>query len=221
MRTHFWIGIFLITTTLLATAFLYPRLPNNIPIHWNVHGYADNYGPRWLMLVINPAIMTGLLIVTSLLPWLSPKNFEVDAFRSTYRYLMLVLIGVFGYIQAVLLWGALSGRVHTDRAVTGGVCLMVALYGNVLGKVRRNFYLGIRTPWTIANGRVWNATHRLAARMFVLAGAIGLVLLAFQLPGWSVVFPLVAAALIPVIYSLIFYKALEHRGSLSGAGKTP
>jgi uncharacterized membrane protein len=61
MRIHFWIGILLIAITLMVTAVLYPRLPSNIPIHWNVHGVADNYGPKWLLLVINPGVMAGLL----------------------------------------------------------------------------------------------------------------------------------------------------------------
>ena len=214
MRIHFWIGILLTAITLLVTGLLYPRLPSNIPNHWNIHGYVDHYGPKWSLLVLNPGVMAGILALFALLPWLSPNRFEVDTFRSTYLYLMLVLIGVFAYIQAVLLWGALSGRVDTGWAVAGGMYLVLVLLGNVLGKVRRNFYLGIRTPWTIANERVWNATHRLAAKLFVFAGLAGLVLLGFRVRNWPVFLPLMVAVVIPVVYSLILYKVLEHRGSL-------
>ena len=91
---------------------------------------------------------------------------------------------------------------------------MIALLGNVLGKVQRNFYVGVRTPWTIADERVWNATHRLAAKTFVIGGLTGL---AFALvAGWSWLsfVAILAAALVPVIYSLVYYKQLERRGEL-------
>jgi uncharacterized membrane protein len=214
MRTQFIVGILLIAATLLLTAAFYPRLPGTVPIHWNTDGYGDHYAPKWSLLVVNPAIMAGVLALFFLLPWLSPRHFEVDASRPAYLYIMLVLLGVFAYFQGVLLWVDVSGRLNASRAITGGVCLMVALLGSALGRIKRNFYLGIRTPWTIANEDVWAATHRLAAKLFVVAGLAGLTLLAFGVRSSSILFPLLAAAVIPVIYSLVLYKHLEHQGKL-------
>ena len=91
---------------------------------------------------------------------------------------------------------------------------MFALLGNVMGKVRRNFYIGVRTPWALANERVWNATHRFAAKTFVLGGVIGLVLTAVGVKGWLPFAALMGAALVPVVYSLVVYKQLERRGQL-------
>jgi uncharacterized membrane protein len=214
MRMQFIVGILLIAATLVVTAAFYPRLPDNVPIHWNTDGSADHYAPKWSLLVVNPAIMAGVLAVFFLLPWLSPRHFEVDSFRSTYLYIMLVLLTVLAYFHGVLLWVDVSGRTNANRAIIGGVCLMVALLGGALGRVRRNFYLGVRTPWTIANEDVWNATHRLAAKLFVVAGLAGLTLLAFGVRSSSILFPLLAAAVIPVVYSLVLYKRLEHQGKL-------
>lgn len=103
-----------------------------------------------------------------------------------------------------------------SRAVEGGVCLLVALLGNVMGKVRRNFYVGIRTPWTIASERVWNKTHRLAAKTSFIAGLLGLVLVLLRAPFWVPIAMVVAGPMIPAIYSLVYYKQLEHRGELNG-----
>jgi uncharacterized membrane protein len=125
-------------------------------------------------------------------------------------------VGLVGYTFLVALEAGMHGALDVPRAIAGGVCVMSILLGNLLAKVRRNFYIGIRTPWTLASERVWYATHRMGAKVIVATGLIGLVLVI------AGVFPLVAAAiavagfLVPVVYSLVFYKRLEREGSLEG-----
>jgi uncharacterized membrane protein len=127
---------------------------------------------------------------------------------------MLVCLGMLVYVHGFILWAALHGPLNVRRGILGAVCLLVAMLGNVMGKVRRNFYIGVRTPWTIANERVWNATHRLAARTFVLAGLVGLVLTLAVGRVWMPLSVLIAGVLVPVIYSLVYYKRLEGRGEV-------
>ncbi len=214
-RKYFLIGFALLITCLLATAILYPHLPTRVPAHWNAHGEVDDYAAKWTLFVMNPGIMLGMLGIFAVLPWLSPRHFEVDTFRSTYLYIMLVILACMTYFHGLVLWAAVSGQVGIAKAIMGGVCLLFALLGNVMGKVRRNFYVGIRTPWTIADERVWNATHRLGAKTFVLGGLVAL-LLSFAGAGFWVPFAaLMAAAFVPVVYSLIYYKQLERRGELT------
>jgi uncharacterized membrane protein len=86
-------------------------------------------------------------------------------------------------------------------------------FGNPMGKLRRNFYLGVRTPWTLASERVWNATHRFAAKTFVAGGLVGLVFSIVGLFLWAILATLVGA-LAPVVYSLVIYKQLERRGEI-------
>jgi uncharacterized membrane protein len=81
-----------------------------------------------------------------------------------------------------------------------------------MGKVRRNFFVGIRTPWTIANEQVWNVTHRFAAKTFFAGGLLGLVAVILRAPFWLPVAAILVAALVPAVYSLVFYKQLERRG---------
>jgi len=212
---YYFIGAGLILLVLAMTAIAYPHLPERVPTHWDAHGNINGWSDKSRLFVIEPAMMSGILILFWALPWLSPKHFEVDSFRTTYLFIMVVLLATLAYVHALILAAGLSWQIDVGRAVLGGVCLLNALLGNVLGKVRRNFYVGIRTPWTIANEQVWYATHRLAAKTFFAAGLLGLVAVIFRAPFWLPVAVILAGALIPAIYSFAFYKRLERHGELS------
>lgn len=204
-----------ILATLAGIVVAYPHLPATVPMHWNAHGEVNGWGPKWSLFLYGPGTMAGFVLLFWALPWLSPKKFEVDAFRPTYLYIMVMLIAMMAYVQILILISALGLVVDVSRAVEGGVCLLVALLGNVLGKVRRNFYVGIRTPWTIANEKVWNATHRMGAKTFFAGGVLGLIAVILRAPFWLPLAAIGAGALIPALYSLAFYKQLERRGELT------
>jgi uncharacterized membrane protein len=211
---YYLAGALLIALTLLLTALAYPQLPAVVTTHWNMNNQPNGYSPKWALFLVGPGLMLGLLLVWRALPWLSPRNFEVDTFRKTYLQIMLIILAVIAYMQCVMLWADLGHAMDIGRAIAGGVCLLFALLGNLLGKVRRNFYMGIRTPWALANERVWNATHRFAAKTFVVAGLAGLLMTVAGSNGWPVLVVLLLGALVPVIYSLTYYKQLERRGEL-------
>ena len=203
----------LVLAALVATLIALPHLPAKVPAHWNGHGQVDGYGPRG-SIFLWPGIMAGLLLVFAVLPWLSPKHFKVDTFESTYLYLMLVCMSLVTYINALTLWAQWSGHVNIVRAMIGGISLFFALMGNVMGKVRRNFWVGIRTPWTLANERVWNATHRFAAKTMVLAGVVGLIVALASEQFWLWIGIILLGGLSPAFYSLVYYKRLERSGQL-------
>jgi|ERR1019366_1947928 uncharacterized membrane protein len=145
-RSYFLLGFVILAAVLVATAITYPRMPQLVPTHWNVHGVVDGLSNKWTLFLAIPAGILGIMGLFAVLPWLSPKRFEVDTFRSTYLYIMIVIVGMMAYFHALLLWAAMKGPMDMNRSITGGVCLLFAFLGNVLGKVRRNFYIGIRTP---------------------------------------------------------------------------
>jgi uncharacterized membrane protein len=177
---------------------------------------ADHFQPKAWIFLYGPGFMAGLLGLTWLLPWLSPRRFAIDPFWSTYHRVMMMLFTFFAYLYAVMLWSAMGSGLDAGRAIFCGACVLIALIGNLMGKLRRNFYIGIRTPWTLASERVWNDTHRFAARIMVFGGLGGAVLAYLRLYGWAVA-ALIAPALIGVAYSLIHYKSLERRGELDEA----
>lgn len=217
-RLYITLSVAAIVAAFVASLVLYPQLADQVPIHWNIQGQVDSYGSKSWAAFLMPEGMTGLLILFLLLPWLSPKHFEVESFRSTYWFIAFVLTCLAAYIHGLMLWSAAAGGVNTTRALLVGILVMFGLMGNVLGKVRRNFWVGIRTPWTLASERVWNDTHRLAARLFVVAAVAGLaiVVLPISLPAMSItVFILIiVSTVLPVFYSLAHYKWLERRGEI-------
>jgi uncharacterized membrane protein len=215
MSRNYYLASLLVTAIVtLVIVAAYSHLPAQVATHWNLHNEPNGYSPKWFLFVLGPGFMVGAMLLMRALPWLSPKNFEVDAFRPTFLQIMVIIVCLMGYLALVVVWAGLGQGMNVGRAISGGLCLLFALLGNLMGKVRRNFYIGIRTPWAIANERVWNATHRFAAKLFVAAGLIGFVLTWFGLDGWPVFTLLMLAAFVPVVYSLVFYKGLERRGEL-------
>ncbi len=212
---YYWMAILLTVAAAIATVAVYAQLPPMVPTHWDINNHVNGYSPRSILFLIGPGMMAFVILLTSVLPWLSPKQFEIDSFRDTYLYIMLLIVTLLAYAYAVILWEGTGHEMNVGRAIIGGVSLLFILLGNVMGKLRRNFYFGVRTPWALANERVWNATHRFAAKTFVVAGLIGFLLALFNIIGWIPLIPLLLAGLIPVIYSLVVYKQMEKRGELT------
>jgi immunity protein, SdpI family len=220
LNQRYYLGaVAVILAVLFGTIVAYPVLPTTVAVHWNAHGQVDGWGPRWSLFLYGPGMMLAIVLMFAALPWLSPKKFEIDSFRATYLYLMIVIVAMVAYCQMLMVAAAMGSKLgfvmDVGRAVMGGVCLLIALMGNVLGKVRRNFFIGIRTPWTIASERVWNKTHRLAAKTSFIAGWLGLIEVLFKAPFWLPIATVLAGPLLPAIYSLVYYKQLEHRGELT------
>ena len=221
MSRPYWIIAGLLTLAAWAlAAWLYTSLPQRVPIHWNIEGKVDGWGDKSWATFLMPGIMIGMLMLFAFLPALSPKQFEVDSFRSTYLYIMVLITGLFAYMNGVILlatWQEVrEGPKFMDigRALIGGIFLFFAFLGNVMGKVRKNFYIGIRVPWTLASDRVWNDTHRLAAWVMVTVGVIGFLLIIAGVSPIVALGLLIGSMLIPAVYSFIHYKALERRGAL-------
>jgi uncharacterized membrane protein len=191
---------------------------DRIPIHWNIHGQPDGWVAKdqpFLAFYLLPTMIAGVVALGLFaLPWLSPRNFAVEGFRATYDYVFFLVSALFVYLEAVFLVSQLEGGGLLDRWLIGGFFLFFALIGNVLGKVRSNFWMGIRTPWTLASPRVWDRTHRVGAWVFVAVGLLGFAgVLAGVPPVWCFGL-LVVGALAPVVYSLVLYKRLEREGKL-------
>ena len=218
MNRSLLVSMGLMAAVIVMSMAAYPSLPDRIPIHWNIHGEIDGWGAKSWGVSFIPLTMAVLLLIFRALPSLSPKQFELNSFYSTYEFIVLIILMYLVYMQGVMLWTAINPQFNTTRAIAGGLCLMFAALGNVLGKVRRNFWVGIRTPWTIASERVWNTTHRLAAKLFVCAGAAGLLAVVLGLPPMPMfaitLGGILFASLFPVVYSLYLYKVLERRGEL-------
>ena len=168
-----------------------------------------------------PAIMVGMLVLVLLSAGTFAQGVR-GRLRSGRRICTswMLVLGLFGYMQAVLLYVVHQScrreapPIDLGRAFIAGMFLFFGLMGNVMGKVRKNFYIGIRVPWTLASDRVWNDTHRVAAWVWVAVGIIGFVMDDPRRADPPSILLLVVAALIPIVYSFVHYKSLERRGAL-------
>jgi uncharacterized membrane protein len=225
-----WFLVSVIATLLALGAALavwagwFGPLPEKVPTHWDIRGNPDHFVPRdkaLPYLLIAPGSMALIVLLTLVLPWLSPRSFDVERFRPTYHFIMALVVLLVGYIQGVILVSSLGVEVPFLKVYLGGLFLFFAALGNVLGKVQRNFWMGVRTPWTLASETVWIRTHRLAAWLFVLGGLIGFVAVMLNASPWVAIGILAVPVLTPVVYSLVLYKQLEKQGRLNGPAQPP
>jgi uncharacterized membrane protein len=227
MNRWLYVSLTLAALALVFSLYVYANrgdmLEANVPTHWNLSGQPDVRTPRDSMLphlLALPGVMVLFVVLTLVLPWLSPKQFGVDEFRDTFNYLMMLAVVMMAYLDAVFLTVSLhpdlatNGTLDIGRLMAAGIFPFIALLGNQLGKVRRNFWMGVRTPWTLASEPVWTQTHRLAAWVFVGVGVIGFVAALADVPLVLCFGLLIVGAFVPVIYSLVLYKRLEREGKL-------
>jgi uncharacterized membrane protein len=227
MNRWLYVSLTLTILALGASVYVYANretvLQARVPTHWDINGQPDHFTPREEMLphlLVLPGVMGLIIVLTFALPWLSPKHFSVDTFRDTFNYLMMLVVGLMAYLDAVILTAyvhpelAANGTIDIGRLLMSGIFPFFALLGNQLGKVRRNFWMGVRTPWTLASEAVWTQTHRVAAWVFVAVGVLGFIAALADVPLAICFGLLIVGALIPVVYSLILYKRLEKAGKL-------
>jgi uncharacterized membrane protein len=216
MKRYLFVFAAVLLLVLGMALVIYPQLPAQVPVHWNAAGEVDGWGPRAEVLMHAPfLVVLGLLWLV--LPKVSPRRFAVEGFEATWWFSGMAMVALLGYMQCVHLWAAWQGGFAMDRAIVGGLGAFFVVAGNVMGKVRRNFWLGVRTPWTLANERVWYATHRLAARTMVAGGLLAIVVALAGWPGVIGIAGLLSGALAPVVFSLVYYKRLEKAGTLEAS----
>jgi len=207
-RTSLLLSGTIIAATGVFVAIVYPRLPAMLPIHWDINGNVNGWALRDSALMIGFSLMLGMLLLMLALPKLSPKKFEIDTFRPTFNYIVVILTAMFAFFEIVTVSQSFA-KFDLPRVLIAGMMLFLAALGNLLGKVKRNFYVGVRTPWTIASESNWIATHRLAARLMAGAGVLGAILVAAGVPLVPVFVLFMAAVLYPVLYSYLLYKRTE------------
>jgi uncharacterized membrane protein len=143
-----------------ATALCYSRLPDVMPVHWDWHGRPDNYLPKWWVAWVMPA--TTALVTAALVWWLNPKR--------TSTIIINAVAGLMCYMCGVSLYAAMHPSEPPFAYIFMGLGIFLIVVGNILGKLTWNYFVGIRTYWTMDDPRVWERTHRVAGPVFVLGG---------------------------------------------------
>ena len=178
-----WPHWLLIVALFVASAWAWNRVTLPIPTHWNIRGEVDGHGGRFEGLLLVPLIAVGLYALLLVLPRIDPARANYASFTGAYTVIRATFALLTAGLHAVLLATALGYPVDAGRWIPAGVGLMFVVLGSVLGKVRPNYFVGVRTPWTLASAKSWEQTHRAGGRVFVLAG-LGMVLAALLMQPW-------------------------------------
>ncbi len=203
------ISLVFVATAFIVAAVLYPSLPEQIPTHWNASGEVDGYIKKPGGVVIMPAMALVTYVIMKLIPVISPKGFRTDKFSDVIGVLQVTLVGFMSIVAVLVLLEARGLNVRINDMIIAGTGLLFVIIGNYLGKVRKNFFIGIRTPWTLTSDEVWNRTHRIGGKLFMLSGVIIWIGALFRLPlSWTVAVA-VGLVLIPVVYSYFLYRRIE------------
>ena len=203
------ISLVFVITAITAAAVLYPSLPEQIPTHWNAQGEVDRYMDKPGGVIAMPAMALFTFIVMKLIPIISPKGFRTDKFSDVIGVLQVTLVGFMSVVAILVLLEARGLNVRINEMIIAGTGLLFVIIGNYLGKVRKNFFIGIRTPWTLASDEVWSRTNRIGGRLFILSGVIIWIGALLGLPlSWTVGVA-VGIVLIPVVYSYFLYRKIE------------
>jgi uncharacterized membrane protein len=132
----------------------------------------------------------------------------MEGFSSTYGYVMTLVSGLFLTLHAVVLQASTGSGMDIGRVAMAAIFVFFALMGNVMGRVKQNFWVGVRTPWTLADERVWKETHRSAGKLWLVGGAIGAVASILGLPEAISIGLLLVLAFAPVVQSYLIYRRL-------------
>ena len=208
----------IILATAIYSAIIANQLPDIVPTHWNAAGQVNQYGSKWTTVILMPCMMVVLTALMYVLPLISPRKFEINPFLKTFNYIIVLILCMFAVLHVVIVQATMHQTFPMNRVMPAVIYLFFAFLGNVLGKVQRNFWVGIRTPWTLADERVWDRTHRLAARLWTVGGIVGFLLALFGLPFWFVFGLLMLMAFIPAVQSYFIYQKLDRGGQIAGPG---
>ena len=210
-RTGLILQILVVAASIAYSLYMAGHLPAVVPTHWGLNGKPDAYGAVATNLWLMPGMEAFIVVLTLLLPVLSPKRYEVTRFAKTYAYTMLLVTVMMAALHFVILGASAGGKLDIGRAITTILFAFFMLLGNVLGKVKQNFFVGIRTPWTLADGRVWDATHREAGHLWLVGGLVGTFLGLAGVPAMILMPIFLALALMPVVRSYFIYRRIAGR----------
>jgi len=211
MRSR-WFGLVVAALGAAVSVWLYSRLPETVATHWNLQGTPDGYSSRFWAVIAMPLVTLGLTGLFNVLPKVDPKRENYAKFLDTY-WLIANAVLVFTLVaHALILASGLGYTVRVDRLLPIGIGLLLAFLGNYLTRVEPNWFIGIRTPWTLSSDAVWRRVHRTAGWLFAIGG---LVIAAGAFAPRSAFMPLltiiiVIAAGIPVVQSYILWKREQH-----------
>ncbi|QWI19363.1 SdpI family protein [Bacillus wiedmannii] len=211
MKKHIFPLLIILLTTLMWIV-TFNQLPSELITHWNITGDSDTYSDKFTTMSLFISLMIGQYLLSILLPKIDPKKANYEKFSTGYNIIFNMMLVVLAIINGMTILTGLGYNlpiITLGHVILGGIFIVL---GNYLQQVRPNFFIGIRTPWTLSSEKVWKDTHRFSSKLFVIAGII-IICAMFMPASWTepIIF---TAAIICIVLSMFssycfFRKAIK------------
>ncbi|MGX1374478.1 putative membrane protein [Priestia megaterium] len=203
MKKH----VFPLSITLLTLVAL-PHLPATMPIHWGANGEADGFATKINAMILTVGIMVLIYFIIAFVPRIDPRKENYKYFSKTYNIVLNAVLLLFFFVNMSTILQGLGYNVPMSHIAPIMAGLVFIIIGNYLQRVRSNYFMGIRTPWTLSNETVWKKTHRLSGKIFFIGGLL-ILISAFLPDGYKSVImwgSIVLCVAVPYLYSYLAYK---------------
>lgn len=208
-----WVILVIALIPIVFAWSVYDRLPDTIVTHWNIKNQPDGYMSKNQGLLVPSLLGIGIPFLMKVLRRIDPRRENYEMFAVTYDIIRLAVTVLLACVMVFLVLSNLGYDVDSSRVVPlliGGIFMVL---GNYMGRIRFNYLIGIRTPWTLASEEVWRRTHRFAGPVWFFGGLLAL-LCAFlpeAIPSYALFVVIVATALIPTVYSYLAFSKEKKR----------
>jgi uncharacterized membrane protein len=199
--------IVILAVSIFLSAVAYPLMPERVASHWNAQGQVNGYSGRLSGVALMPLITIALVLLLHFLPMIDPLKANVLKFRPQYNIIIVVLATYMTYLHILTLANNLGFRVNMTVGLVPAFAALDFAIGFLLTKAKRNFFIGIRTPWTLSSDLVWDKTHQRGGLLYKWAGV--LTLLGLILPDQAfllLIGPLLLVSVYTVVYSYFVYQ---------------
>jgi uncharacterized membrane protein len=208
-KTTSILSIILIAIAVVAGAVLWNQLPEQMASHWNANDQVDGTMPKFWGVFLMPLITLGLMVLFLVIPHIDPLKANIAQFRESFNLFIILIIAFMLYVHGLTLaWSLGFTNFKMSAAMLPFMGVLFIAIGLMLRKAKRNFFIGIRTPWTLSSDSVWDKTHQLGSVLFMVSGAFAILggffggMTAF----WLMFVPLMGSTLFLVIYSYVLYR---------------
>lgn len=203
------VSLAMLVAMFLLTALTWSSAPDRIPVHWGLSGQPDRYGGRFEGLLLLPLVALGLYAMLLLIPRIDPRRAHYEKFSGAYAMLRTALVGFLLALEVFTHFWMRGHQVQTNVFMPVAAGVMMLVIGNYLPKLKSNWFVGVRTPWTLSSEESWRRTHRLAGWLFVASGAV-VIIASLLYPKAGVIALLatiVPSAIASVVYSYFVWRS--------------
>lgn len=208
-RTTTIIVLTLIVAATLAGLLLWSQFPEQMASHWNENDQVDGYMPKFWGVFLMPLVSLGMFLLFLVIPNIDPLKANIAQFRDTFNLFITFIIGFMLYVHVLtLLWNLGYTGFKLSQAMLPAMGLLFIVIGSLLRKAKRNFFIGIRTPWTLSSDTVWDKTHQLGAILFMISGVLAVIggFIGGAVAFWMLFVPLIGSTLFLLVYSYVLYR---------------